>query len=81
MPSRSDLPDKLKRTKLCRALERLGFEISKRGGKGSHVKATCIQNQKCIIIPDDLRKDVLYYVLKEIEQVGGVTWEEIKRYL
>jgi predicted RNA binding protein YcfA (HicA-like mRNA interferase family) len=75
------LPDNLKRKKLCRALEKLGFEISTRGGNGSHIKATYIQNQKCIIIPDDLRRDVLYYILKEIESVGSVTWDDIKRYL
>lgn len=81
MPSRSKLPDNLKRKKLCRALERLGFEISMRGGNGSHFKATYIKNQKCVIIPGDLRKDVLYYVLKELQQVSNITWEDIQRYL
>jgi hypothetical protein len=29
----------------------------------------------------DLRKDVLYYLLKEIEAMSGVTWEQIKEQL
>ena len=59
MPSLSQLPDKLKRNKLTKALERLGFNISTKGGKGSHFKATFAANQKSITIPSDLRKDVL----------------------
>lgn len=81
MPSRSKLPTDLKRKKLCRALEKLGFEISTRGGNGSHIKATYIKNQKCVIIPGDLRRDVLYYVLKQLQEVGGVTWKDIQKYL
>ena len=81
MPSLSQLPDKLKSNKLTKALTRLGFEISTKGGKGSHFKATYISNQKSITIPSDLRKDVLYYVLKEIETQTGVTWDQIKDYL
>lgn len=81
MPSRSELPGSLKRKKLGRALERLGFEISERGGKGSHIKATHIQSQKCVIIPEDLRRDVLYYVLKEIERISDVTWDDIQKYI
>lgn len=81
MPSRSQLPDSLKRKKLCRALERLGFEISTKGGNGSHIKITHIRSQKSTTIPDDLRKDVLYYVLKEIQKIGGVTWNDIKKHL
>lgn len=81
MPSRSELPSSLKRKKLSRALMRLGFDISERGGKGSHIKATHFQSQKCVIIPEDLRRDVLYYVLKEIERVSGVTWKDIQKYI
>lgn len=77
MPSLSQLPDKLKRKKLTKALIRLGFEISTKGGKGSHFKATFVSNQKMITIPSNLRKDVLYYLLKEIEKLTGVTWEDI----
>lgn len=78
MPSRSELPGNLNRKKLAKALIRLGFEISKKGGKGSHWKATFIKTQKCVIVPSDLSREVLYYLLKEIEDVSGVTWEEIK---
>ncbi len=81
MPSLSQLPDKLKRNKLTRALTHLGFEISTKGGKGSHFKAAYIFNQKSITILFDLRKDVLYYVLKEIEIQTGITWYQIKNYL
>ena len=81
MPSRKQLPDNLKRKKLARALERLGFEISTKGGSGSHIKATYISNQKSITIPDDLRRDVLYYILKEIEGISGVSWEDIQHFL
>jgi len=59
----------------------LGFEISKKGGKGSHYKATCIATQKMIIIPQDLDRDTLYYLLKEIEGYSGVTWSDIKNKL
>ena len=81
MPSRKQLPDNLKRKKLARALERLGFEISTKGGSGSHIKATYISNQKSITIPDDLRRDVLYYILKQIEGISGVSWEDIQHFL
>jgi len=81
MPSLSKLPDNLKRKKLCRALERLGFEINTKGGNGSHIKAICIRNQKVVIIPEPLKKHVLYYVLKQLQQIGGVTWKDIQEYL
>lgn len=78
MPSLSELPGAISRKKLAKALERLGFEISKTGGKGDHWKATYTRNQKSITIPADLHKQVLYYLLKEIETQTGVSWEEIK---
>lgn len=78
MPSRSELPGNLDRKKLAKALMRLGFDISKKGGKGSHWKATFINTQKCIIVPSDLSREVLYYLLKEVESGSGVTWDEIK---
>ena len=78
MPSLSELPDKINRNKFIRALKRLGFTISKRGGKGSHYKATYIKTQKSITIPYRLNKNVLYYVLKEIENYSGITWDDIK---
>ena len=78
MPSRSELPGNTSRKKLIKALERLDFTISTRGGKGSHFKATYNSNQKMITIPSDVNQTVLYYVLKEIEIQTGVTWEQIK---
>lgn len=81
MPPRKSLPDNLKRKKLARALEKLGFEISTKGGDGSHIKATYISNQKSITIPKDIRRDVLYYLLKEIEFQTDITWEDIRRFL
>lgn len=81
MPSHSDLPGKISRRKIIKALKRLGFIIDKKGGKGSHLKATCIATQKCVTIPSDLSREVLYYVIKEIEKNSSVTWEDIKKNL
>lgn len=81
MPSRSELPGEIKRRKFTKALERLGFVIDTTGGKGSHIKIVWPVTQKSITIPSDIRKDVLYYVLKEIETMSGVTWEDIKKCL
>lgn len=79
MPPRSELPGEIKRKKFVKALERLGFVINKVGGDGSHYKAVWPTTQKFIIIPSDIRKDVLYYLLKEIESYSGITWDQIKR--
>lgn len=71
----------LNRKKLAKALKRLGFSISTKGGKGSHIKLT-YTNQKTITIPSsDLNKNVLYYILKEIEEITEITWDEIKKEL
>jgi predicted RNA binding protein YcfA (HicA-like mRNA interferase family) len=78
MPSRSQLPGNIKRRKFINALVRCGFEIDTSGGDGSHYKATWPKNQKSVTIQSDLRKDVLYYLLKEIEKYSGVTWDDIK---
>jgi predicted RNA binding protein YcfA (HicA-like mRNA interferase family) len=78
MPSLSELPGEIKRNKFIRALQRLGFIIDKSGGEGSHYKVTWPKTQKSITIQSKLRKDVLYYLLKEIEQYSGVTWDNIK---
>ncbi len=79
MPSLSELPGEVKRDKFIRALQRLGFIVSKTGGDGSHYKATWPKTQKSIAIQSKLRKDVLHYLLKEIEQYSGITWEDIKK--
>jgi predicted RNA binding protein YcfA (HicA-like mRNA interferase family) len=78
MPSLSDLPGSISRDKLMKALVRLGFIISKRGGKGDHYKATFEKTQKSITLPDShLSKQVLSYILKEIEKYSGISWEDI----
>ena len=81
MPSRSQLPGNIKRKRFIKALIRCGFERDASGGDGSHCKATWPASQKSVTIQSDLRKDVLYYLLKEIEKYSGVTWEEIKNKL
>lgn len=78
MPSLSELPDGLPRKKFLRALQALGWEISEIGGKGSHYKATWPPTQKIIIVQYDFRKDVLYKVLKAVEQISGHTWNDIR---
>lgn len=78
MPSRKELPDDLKRQKLVNALTRLGFAVSTKGGKGSHIKITW-RNQKSLTVQNHLRRDVLYYLLKEIKEISGLTWEDIKK--
>jgi hypothetical protein len=81
MPPRSELPSKIDREKFIRILQRFGFEISKKGGKGAHYKTTWPGTQKSTIVQNDLRKDVLYYLIDQIEKIteGEVTWEKIKK--
>jgi predicted RNA binding protein YcfA (HicA-like mRNA interferase family) len=81
MPPRSELPNKTNRDKFIKSLEYLDFEISKRGGKGSHYKATHRVTQKMVTIPQNLDRDTLYYLLKEIERYSGVTWSDIQNKL
>ena len=81
MPSCSQLPGNIKRRKFINALIRCGFEIDSSGGDGSHYKATWPATQKSITIQSELRKDVLYYLLKEIEKYSGITWDEIHKNL
>ena len=78
MPSLSELPGELNRNKFTKALARLGFVIDNKGGDGSHCKATWPRTQKSVTLQKKLRKDVLYYVLKEIEKISGITWEDVK---
>jgi len=81
MPSFSDLPGEIKRNRFIKALRRLGFVIDTKGGDGSHYKIIWPATQKSVTIQHKLRKDVLYYVVKEIEEYSGVTWEDIKKEL
>ena len=80
MPS-LDLPGEIKRNKLIRALQRLGFVIDTKGGKGSHIKITWFRTEKCLTLPQDLPKQTLRYVFKEIEEMSGLTWNDIKNEL
>jgi len=57
---------------------RYGFKVDMSGGGGSHCKITWPGNGESITIQCDLRKDVLYYLLKEINKKTGINWEEIK---
>jgi predicted RNA binding protein YcfA (HicA-like mRNA interferase family) len=81
MSSPSDLPGEIKRTKFLNALKRLGFNINKVGGNGSHYKAIWPRNNKSVTIPQDLPKQTIRYVLGEIEECSGITWEDIKAVL
>ncbi len=81
MPSYSNLPGEIKRKKFIKALKRLGFYIDKSGGDGSHYKITWPRTQKSVTIPSKLPKQVLAYVLKEIEQYSGISWEDIAKEL
>jgi len=81
MPSRSELPGEIARWKFINAVRRCGFLINTVGGKGDHFKITWPATQKSISVDGELRKDVLYYLLKEIMAVSGVTWEQIKECL
>ncbi len=81
MPSRSELPGDISRKKFLKALARLGFVINTVGGKGDHIKIVWPASQKSITVDADLRKDVLYYLLKEIENASDITWKEISEQL
>ena len=81
MPSLSELPDNINRTKFLLALVSLGFEIRRKGGKGSHIKAIWSKTGKFIIVQNDFRRDVLYHCIKDIERISSVTWEDLKREL
>ena len=81
MPSLSQLPGDISRKKLVKALERLGFEADYSGGNGSHCKVLWPKSQKCVTIQCKMRKDVLHYVLKQVEEISGVSWNDINKEL
>lgn len=81
MPSRSDLPGEIKQRKLLRALRRCGFVIDASGGKGSHIKVTWPPTQKAVTVIRKTDKNVLRYLLKEIEEISGITWNDIRAQL
>lgn len=78
MPPLSQLPGNIPRRKFLNALRKLGFRINEIGGKGSHVKIIWT-NEKSVTIPVDLNKYVLRYILAEIEEISGLTWEIVKK--
>jgi predicted RNA binding protein YcfA (HicA-like mRNA interferase family) len=79
MSTLSELPGSIKRKKFARGLRRVGFVENKKGGKGNHSKFIW-KNNKHVTVPERIDKDVLYYILKEVEEISGVTWDEIKKY-
>lgn len=81
MPPRSELPGTLAREKFIKALIRLGFEIRRPGGKGGHIKAIWPSSQKAVSIPERLDRDVIYYLLKQIMDCSGISWDQVKREL
>ncbi len=81
MPSLSELPGEISRKDFLKALRRLGFEIDMSGGNGSHVKVLWPPTQKSVTVQKQIRKDVLKYILREIESCSSVTWEQIKKEL
>lgn len=81
MPSPNDVPGEIKRNKFLNALQRVGFVINKVGGNGSHYKAIWPSNNKSVTIPQNLPKLTVKYILKEIEECSGVTWENIREAL
>lgn len=78
MPSRSELPGEIKHRKLLRALRRCGFVVDTVGGKGSHIKVTWPPTQKAVTVIRKTDKNVLHYLLKEIEEISGITWNDIR---
>lgn len=81
MPSLSELPGEIRRKKFIKALGRLGFIIDESGGDGSHYKVTWPSTQKSLTIPQKLPKQTLKYVLDEIKEYSGITWDDIKKEL
>lgn len=81
MPPLNELPGNISRDKFTKALERLGFELNKRGGNGSHYKATWPRTQKVIVIQKKISKYTLKYILDEIEKCSGISWNEIENKL
>ena len=79
MPALSQLMD-IKRKRLLKALVRLGFRVEPSGGKGDHYKVI-YRNEKAVIIDDFDSKMKLKYIVEEIEEISGITWEDIKREL
>ncbi|MCX6809201.1 MAG: type II toxin-antitoxin system HicA family toxin [Candidatus Berkelbacteria bacterium] len=81
MPSHSELPGEIKRPKFLRTCKRLGFVVDRRGGDGSHFKLVWPKNNKMVTIPEDLPKQTLKYIIKEIMEISNLDWDDIKKEL
>ncbi|KKT21065.1 MAG: hypothetical protein UW06_C0045G0004 [Parcubacteria group bacterium GW2011_GWE1_43_8] len=78
MSSHNEIPDGITRDRFLRALKRLGWNISKIGGKGSHYMATWPRTKKSITIQYDFRKDVLRRIIKAMTTISGQTWDDVR---
>lgn len=81
MPSHSELPGEIKRSKFLKICKRLGFVIDKKGGDGSHFKIIWPKNNKMVTVPENLPKQTLNYVCKEMMEISGLAWKDIKKEL
>jgi len=81
MPSLSELPGEIKRPKFLKVCRRLGFVIDRKGGDGSHFKIVWPKNNKMVTVPEDLPKQTLKYIIKEMMEVSCLDWEDIKKEL
>lgn len=77
MSPHEKIPSDLGAERIIRALVRLGFVLDRKGGKGSHVKLTW-RNEKFVTVQYHLHKTALKELLKEVENISGLTWAEIK---
>lgn len=59
----------------------VGFQINRKGGDGSHYKVIWPKTQKLVTVQYDFRKDVLYEILKDIKEISGIEWDEIKKHI
>ena len=63
MPSHSELPGEIKRSKFLKICKRLGFVIDKKGGDGSHFEVVWPKNNKMVTVPENLPKQTLKYII------------------
>lgn len=76
-PHDERIPADLKPERIIRALCRLGFRVDGGGGKGSHVKLVWT-NEKMIIVQRNLHRGAIRGLLREIENISGLCWGQIK---
>ena len=71
MSSLKDMPSDISQHGLVKVLRRLGFDINRRGGNGSHYKATWPPTQKSVTIQSKLHKVIVKSLLKQLELATG----------